>query len=514
MENLGTKGTAAEAFVYKDKKHEENPLLIKIVRPEMQCKSEVKILYETLINLKIKTEQQTRHKNCDNNCSCKNVIKVHNVFYCKDSISKYFNGALIVVMDYAEQGDMKNKIKNEEKDLPLSTISSYFKQLINGLEFLHRLNILHMDVKLANIVYGNDDKLKLIDFGYSIFYNKADKLKEQIKYVPSNSFWVMSLEQFKIFFKQFEIEIKEKCNKKIEKEIQEFITRYFFDGKMAFSHTYDKNEGFNIFDRIGEDKIKQLKELFEKGKNIAKIENKLKNLNVEIQNKDLEQENKEKYLNEFLRIYDIYKAIMNLGEQEIKEDTTKDDFINKNINKVFPQKNDFEFFKDYFENEKKEISKKVCEHYYDEQKIKILKENFEKEKNKGEFEKGYNVFQSDWCALLTYVLALSYRPFFDQVYIEDLEKDAKDKLEQIDRQKMDNILEKYCYLLFNSIFKVEIKTGWEDSNNVNEKYIFDRKNIFLHEDMRSSLHYSVRNVLEYIMNNCFLHDEEFNKNKE
>ena len=78
-----------------------------------------------------------------------------------------------------------------------------------------------MDVKLANIVYGNDKKLKLIDFGYSIFYNKEENLKKHIKYVPSNSFWVMSLEQFKIFFKQFEIEIKEKCNKKIEKEIQD-----------------------------------------------------------------------------------------------------------------------------------------------------------------------------------------------------------------------------------------------------------------------------------------------------
>ena len=338
VENLGTKGTAAEAFVYKDKKHEENPLLIKIVRPEMQCKSEVKMLYETLINLKIKSAQRTDHKECKiEDCGCKNVIKVHNVFYCKDSISKYFNGALIVVMEYAGQGDMKNKIKNDGKDLPLSTISSYFKQLVNGLEFLHRLNILHMDVKLANIVYGNDDKLKLIDFGYSIFYNDENNLKQQIKYVPSNSFWVMSLQQFKIFFKQFEIEIKEKCNKKIEREIQEFITRYFFDGKMAFSHTYDKNEGFNIFDRINESKIKQLKNQFEKEANIMKTENRLKKENIEFRNEKLEQKSKEERLNEFFQIYDIYKAIINLENQKFDENTTKDEFINKNIKKVFSE---------------------------------------------------------------------------------------------------------------------------------------------------------------------------------
>ena len=514
VENLGTKGTAAEAFVYIDEKEKRDPLLIKIVRPEMQCKSEVKMLYETLINLKIKSAQRTNHKDCKiKDCGCENVIKVHNVFYCKDSISKYFNGALIVVMDYAEKGDMKNKIKKDSQDLPLSTISSYFKQLVNGLDFLHELKILHMDVKLANIVYGNDDKLKLIDFGYSIFYNDEKNLKQQIKYVPSNSFWVMSLEQFKIFFKQFEIEIKEKCNKKIEREIQEFITRYFFGDKMAFSHTYDKNEGFNIFDRINESKIKQLKDQFAKEANIMKIENMLKKENIEFRNEKLEQKSKEENLNEFFQIYDIYKAIINLENQKFDENTTKDEFINKNKKKVFSKKEKFKFFMNYFQKQGKEISKKVCEHYYDEQKIKILKENFEKEKNKGKFEKGYNVFQSDWCALLTYVLALSYRPFFDQVYIEDLEKDAKDKLEQIDRQKMDNILEKYCYLLFNSIFKVEIDTTWEDSNDVSKKYQFSKGKIFLHEDMGTYLHYSVRNVLEYIMNNCFLHDEEFNKNK-
>ena len=99
-----------------------------------------------------------------------------------------------------------------------------------------------------------------------------------------------------------------------------------------------------------------------------------------------------------------------------------------------------------------------------------LDKNFKYAKENGDFKGGYNVFQSDWCALLTYVLALSYRIFFDQVFIEDLEKDAKDKLEQIDRQKLDNILEKYCYLLFNSIFKVEVNREWEDSNDVSKKY--------------------------------------------
>lgn len=50
----------------------------------------------------------------------------------------------------------------------------YFKQLIDGLEYLHSLNIIHNDIKPGNLLITCDDTLKICDFSISaelnIFY--------------------------------------------------------------------------------------------------------------------------------------------------------------------------------------------------------------------------------------------------------------------------------------------------------------------------------------------------------
>ena len=519
VENLGTKGTAAEAFVYRNNIKNPNGLLIKIIRPEMQCKSEVKMLYEALINLKIKQNLRTEHKKCKKpDCGCKNVVNIYNVFYCNEAISKYFNGALVVVMDYADGGDMKNKIKYDYKDLSLKTISSYFKQLVDGLRFLHSLNILHMDVKLANIVFGNDGLLKLIDFGYSIFYNDKHNLQNNIKYVPSNSFWVMSLKQFELFFKQFEIEIKEKCNKKIKQEIQKLITEWLFDNNnddnKQIDHIYSQNEDFNIFNYISKEKI-----TFLTNKTPAQRELWLNNKDFVI-SKEANVNSKNNFISKLLNIYKIYDLLFDKNTYSIKNN----DLISKskieekvmthlldNNKKLFQDENINNFIREKINNN---IAIKIGDYFYDESKIEELRSKFKNLKeNDNNFKKGYNVFQSDWCALLTYVLALSFRPFFRQIFIEDLEKDAKDKLDQIDRQKMDNILDKYCFLLFNKIFAVDLnETDWEKDGV--DKYIFEPRKVFLNKEIESMLPCEIKEVVEYLMNTCFIHNENFKEKME
>lgn len=64
----------------------------------------------------------------------------------------------------------------------------YFKQIIEGLEYLHSLNIIHNDIKPGNLLITCDNTVKICDFSISaelkIFY-EHEYLKE--KYNEENN---------------------------------------------------------------------------------------------------------------------------------------------------------------------------------------------------------------------------------------------------------------------------------------------------------------------------------------
>jgi serine/threonine protein kinase len=44
-------------------------------------------------------------------------------------------------------------------------VLSYFCQLIDGLEYLHSMNVIHKDIKPGNLLLTNDEILKITDLG-------------------------------------------------------------------------------------------------------------------------------------------------------------------------------------------------------------------------------------------------------------------------------------------------------------------------------------------------------------
>jgi len=69
-----------------------------------------------------------------------------------------------ILMDFAPHGDFYHLIK--EKMLPRKdrVIRTYFHQLLEGVEYLHKNGIIHFDIKLANLLIGTNYTLKLADF--------------------------------------------------------------------------------------------------------------------------------------------------------------------------------------------------------------------------------------------------------------------------------------------------------------------------------------------------------------
>ena len=94
-----------------------------------------------------------------------NVISFKDVF--KDTKLDYF----YIVMEYANDGDLSKKIKNQkqkiigEKYFSEEKIMQYFYQICRGLQYIHSKNIIHRDIKSQNIFLMKNGKIKIGDFG-------------------------------------------------------------------------------------------------------------------------------------------------------------------------------------------------------------------------------------------------------------------------------------------------------------------------------------------------------------
>ncbi len=74
------------------------------------------------------------------------------------------NGVPFLVMDYASNGSLKQRHKNNVP-LPLSVITSYIEQVAGALQYAHERKIIHRDVKPDNMLIDENDQIMLSDFG-------------------------------------------------------------------------------------------------------------------------------------------------------------------------------------------------------------------------------------------------------------------------------------------------------------------------------------------------------------
>ncbi|XP_055546015.1 testis-specific serine/threonine-protein kinase 3-like [Wyeomyia smithii] len=71
-----------------------------------------------------------------------------------------------IIMQYAENGSLLQLIR-KEKILPEAQAKHFFNQLINAVEYIHSMGVVHRDIKCENIVFDENFTLKLIDFGFA-----------------------------------------------------------------------------------------------------------------------------------------------------------------------------------------------------------------------------------------------------------------------------------------------------------------------------------------------------------
>ena len=121
-------------------------------------------------------------------------VKSNYVISYKEAFHDENENTLIIVMEYADNGDLYNLIKKYKKNhkyLEESEIWKIFIQLIKGLKSLHDLNILHRDLKSANVFLFNNGLAKLGDL------NVAKVAKKGLTYTQTGTPYYASPEVWK-----------------------------------------------------------------------------------------------------------------------------------------------------------------------------------------------------------------------------------------------------------------------------------------------------------------------------
>ena len=126
----------------------------------------MKILSKTQLKLKKQEEHTRTERNLMVKVNCPFVVNIKFAFQDESK--------LYIVSDFMQGGDMFYHLHSNKKKFPESSAKFYIIELILGLEFLHKNNVIYRDLKPENILMDIDGHIKISDFGLSKILEDPD----------------------------------------------------------------------------------------------------------------------------------------------------------------------------------------------------------------------------------------------------------------------------------------------------------------------------------------------------
>ncbi|KAL7040624.1 hypothetical protein ACKWTF_000469 [Chironomus riparius] len=136
-----------------------------------------------------------------------NIIKLRDIVFRHEKNSTY------LVFDYMNH-DLLGLRMNKEMDFDEANIYYISRQLLEGINYCHKNQIIHRDLKLSNILMNNKGQVKICDFGLSrmwtvnrpytnkvisLWYRPIELLLGEEMYGPSVDIWSLGCIIYELF---------------------------------------------------------------------------------------------------------------------------------------------------------------------------------------------------------------------------------------------------------------------------------------------------------------------------
>lgn len=160
IEQIG-EGTYGQ--VYKARDQETNELVaLKKVRLEHEKEG-----FPITAVREIKILRQLNHKN---------IVNLREIVTDKQDALEFRKdkGSFYLVFEYMDH-DLMGLLESGMVDFNEQNNAGIMRQLLDGLNYCHKKNFLHRDIKCSNILMNNKGEVKLADFGLARLYNADNR---------------------------------------------------------------------------------------------------------------------------------------------------------------------------------------------------------------------------------------------------------------------------------------------------------------------------------------------------